>query len=72
MPVINFDTGQAVLLVDAGRDSGTALVETVPVLFPFAAEFADTKWDFFATGSLNPAVQAQTSITSYRLPDGTI
>ncbi|KAK9772124.1 hypothetical protein AB5N19_08775 [Seiridium cardinale] len=64
--------GYKVLLIDAGGDSGTALVETVPVLFPFATEFADTEWDFFVTRSPDPAVQAQTSITSYRLPDGSI
>jgi choline dehydrogenase len=61
-----------VLLIDAGGDSGDALVETVPVLFPFSTEFADTEWDFFVTRSSDPAIQAQDSITSYRLPDGTV
>ncbi|KAH8194295.1 hypothetical protein TruAng_011533 [Truncatella angustata] len=64
--------GYKVLLIDAGGDSGTALVESVPVLFPFATEFADTQWDFYATRSPDPATQAKTAITSYRLPDGSI
>ncbi|KAF2994742.1 hypothetical protein E8E14_002662 [Neopestalotiopsis sp. 37M] len=64
--------GHKVLLIDAGGDSGDALVETVPVLFPFSTEFADTEWDFFVTRSSDPAIQAQDSITSYRLPDGTV
>ncbi|KAI4600876.1 hypothetical protein KJ359_013039 [Pestalotiopsis sp. 9143b] len=64
--------GHKVLLIDAGGDSGDALVESVPALFPFATEFADTEWDFFATRSPDPAVQAKTAITSYRLPDGSI
>ncbi|ETS74711.1 hypothetical protein PFICI_13195 [Pestalotiopsis fici W106-1] len=64
--------GHKVLLIDAGGDSGDALVESVPVLFPFSTEFADTEWDYFVTRSSDPTVQAQDSITSYRLPDGSI
>ena len=64
--------GHKVLLIDAGGDSGTALVETVPALFPLATEFQDTQWDFFATRSSDPVVQAQDSKTSYRLPDGSV
>lgn len=61
-----------VLLIDAGGDSGDALVETIPALFPYSTEFADTEWDYFITRSSDPAVQAQDAFTSYRLADGTI
>jgi len=64
--------GHKVLLIDAGGDSGTALAETVPALFPLATEFQDTQWDFFATRSSDPAIQAKDSKTSYRLADGSV
>ncbi|KAK8047182.1 choline dehydrogenase [Apiospora saccharicola] len=63
--------GHKVLLIDAGGDTGDELVESVPAMFPFSTEYIETKWDFFATRSLDPAVEAQNRITSYRLPDGT-
>jgi choline dehydrogenase len=61
-----------VLLIDAGGDSGGALVETVPGLFPGSTEFIDTEWDFFVTRSSDPAIEAKNIITSYRLDNGTI
>ncbi|KAK6834032.1 hypothetical protein PG987_008726 [Apiospora arundinis] len=64
--------GHKVLLIDAGGDTGDELVESVPAMFPFSTEYAETKWDFFATRSPDPAVEAQNRITSYRLPDGTV
>jgi choline dehydrogenase len=66
------DSGHPVLLIDAGGDSGEALVESVPVLYPFATEFADTEWDFFVTRSPDQSVQAKTAITSYKLSNGSI
>ncbi|KAF7531169.1 hypothetical protein G7054_g9137 [Neopestalotiopsis clavispora] len=64
--------GHKVLLIDAGGDSGDALVETVPGLFPGSTEFIDTEWDFFVTRSSDPAIEAKNIITSYRLDNGTI
>lgn len=66
------DLDLSVLLIDAGGDSGEALVETVPVLFAFSAEFADTEWDFFVTRSPDPSVQAGSPLTSYKLSNGSI
>lgn len=64
--------GHKVLLIDAGGDTGDELVESVPAMFPFSTEYVETKWDFFATRSPDPAAEAQNRITSYRLPDGTV
>lgn len=65
--------GYKVLLIDAGGDSGEALFETVPALFPRATdEFPETQWNYFVTRSADPALQAQDPITSYELADGTI
>lgn len=65
--------GYKVLLIDAGGDSGDALFESVPVLFPRATdEFPETQWNYFVTRSSDPSVQARDAVTSYELPDGTI
>ncbi|KAK8058416.1 choline dehydrogenase [Apiospora phragmitis] len=64
--------GHKVLLIDAGGDYGDELVESVPAMFPFSTEYVETKWDFFATRSPDPTVEAQNRITSYRVPNGTV
>ncbi|KAK7511314.1 hypothetical protein IWZ03DRAFT_386233 [Phyllosticta citriasiana] len=64
--------GHKVLLIDAGGDQGDHLYEEVPVLFPFATEFPETEWDFFVTRNSDPSIQAQDTITSYRLSNGSI
>ncbi|ETS86651.1 hypothetical protein PFICI_00479 [Pestalotiopsis fici W106-1] len=64
--------GYKVLLIDAGGDSGDAMVEEVPAFFPQSTEFVDTEWDFFVTRSSDPAVEAKNIITSYRLENETI
>ena len=40
--------------------------------WPLATESNETRWDFFATRSPDPAVEAQNPITSYRRADGSI
>ncbi|ORY61577.1 uncharacterized protein BCR38DRAFT_440581 [Pseudomassariella vexata] len=66
------EAGHKVLLIDAGGDSGDALVEQIPVLFPWATEFPDTEWDYFVTRSSDQATQARAAKTSYRLTNGSV
>lgn len=64
--------GHKVLLVEAGGDSGTALVESVPAMYPYSTQFKNIQWDFFATRSSDPSTEAKNAITSYQTPSGTI
>lgn len=62
--------GYKVLLIDAGGDSGTDLVETIPALHLFATEFEDTRWDYFVNHYSDLARQKRDSKMTYALANG--
>lgn len=64
--------GFKVLLIDAGGDSGDALIEIVPALALSSVEFKEQQWDFYVNHHSDLAQQKRDTKMSYSLPDGSV
>ncbi|KAI1342940.1 hypothetical protein F5Y15DRAFT_371422 [Xylariaceae sp. FL0016] len=64
--------GYKVLLIDAGGDSGTDDIESIPALHLFSTEFPDTRWNFFVNHYSDLQRQKQDSKMTYKLSNGTL
>lgn len=62
--------GYKVLLIDAGGDSGTDPVETIPALHLYSTEFEDTRWDYFVNHYSDFERQKKDSKMTYELSNG--
>ncbi|KAH8673439.1 hypothetical protein BX600DRAFT_508704 [Xylariales sp. PMI_506] len=63
--------GFKVLLIDAGGDQGTELIEEVPAMNLASTEYAETEWAYFVNHHASLEEQAKDSKMVYELTDGT-
>lgn len=58
------------MLIDAGGDSGTDPIETIPALHLYSTEFEDTRWDYFVNHYSDIERQKRDSKMTYELANG--
>ncbi|KAK1454464.1 choline dehydrogenase [Colletotrichum cuscutae] len=61
---------EALLLIDAGGDSGDSWTEKVPALHLMSTEFEDTRWNYFVNHYPDREQQKRDSKMTYEMPDG--
>ncbi|KAF4451294.1 choline dehydrogenase [Fusarium austroafricanum] len=64
--------GFKVLLIDAGGDSGTDVIEEVPALSLLSTEFEDTRWNYYVNHYSDLKQQEKDSKMTYRKADGSL